>query len=130
LASARPVQRRAETDGTRTRRRGRGADGGGSRVCRATARSLAELGDEVTVTEFRTLILLAGRGPQRSVDLSTEPGVNPSTGTRMCDRLERKGLVRCRRPADRRVVRLTSPRLDATSSKRCSAVGVRNRTGW
>lgn len=72
------------------------------------ARSLAGLDVDVTLTQFRTLIVLASRGPRRAVDIATELRVNPSTGTRMCDRLVRKGLVRrTRRPEDRRVVRLT-----------------------
>ncbi len=72
------------------------------------ARSLAGLDTDVTLTQFRTLVMLAGRGPHRAVDVATELGVNPSTGTRMCDRLVRKGLVRrTRRATDRRVVRLT-----------------------
>ena len=71
------------------------------------ARSLAGLDVDVTLAQFRTLMVLASRGPQRAVDVAGELGVNPSTGTRMCDRLVRKGLVRrTRRPGDRRVVRL------------------------
>jgi DNA-binding MarR family transcriptional regulator len=72
------------------------------------ARSLAGLDAEVTLPQYRALVVLAARGPQRSVDISAELGVNPSTGTRMCDRLVRKGLIRRTRVAgDRRVVRLT-----------------------
>jgi DNA-binding MarR family transcriptional regulator len=42
------------------------------------------------------------------VDVSGELGVDPSTGTRLCDRLVRKGLVRRQRStSDRRVVRVT-----------------------
>src|SRR3954463_14582094 len=53
-------------------------------------------------------MVLATQGPQLSVDVSTELGVNPSTGTRMCDRLVRKGVIRRSRTAgDRRGVRLT-----------------------
>jgi DNA-binding MarR family transcriptional regulator len=71
------------------------------------ARSLAELDVDVTLTQFRTLMVLAGRGPQRTVDVAGELDVNPSTATRMCDRLVRKGLMRrTRRAGDRRVVRL------------------------
>jgi DNA-binding MarR family transcriptional regulator len=71
------------------------------------ARSLAGLDAEVTLPQFRTLMVLAARGPQRAVDVSDELGVNPSTGTRMSDRLVRKGLIRRSRGAgDRRVVRL------------------------
>jgi DNA-binding MarR family transcriptional regulator len=71
------------------------------------ARSLADFDADVTLPQFRTLMVLATHGPQRAVDVSTELGVNPSTGTRMCDRLVRKGLIRrTRSTGDRRVVRL------------------------
>jgi DNA-binding MarR family transcriptional regulator len=76
------------------------------------ARSLADLDADVTLPQFRTLVVLASRGPQRSVDISNELGVAASTGQRMCDRLVRKGLVRrARSTSDRRVVEL---RLSAT----------------
>ena len=72
-----------------------------------TARSLAGVDGDVTLPQFRALVVLAVRGPQRSVDIADELRVNPSTGTRMCDRLVRKGLVkRVRSTSDRRVVRL------------------------
>jgi DNA-binding MarR family transcriptional regulator len=72
------------------------------------ARSLADLDAEVTLPQYRALVVLASRGPQRVVDISTELNVNPSTGTRMCDRLVRKGLVRRYRGSrDRREVRLS-----------------------
>ena len=72
------------------------------------ARSLAGVDADVTLAQFRTLMVLASRGPQRAVDVATELGVNPSTATRMCDRLVRKGLIRrSRRAGDRRAVRLT-----------------------
>ncbi|MFB9237820.1 MarR family winged helix-turn-helix transcriptional regulator [Plantactinospora siamensis] len=72
------------------------------------ARSLAHLDADVTLPQYRALVVLASRGPQRVVDISAELGVNPSTGTRMCDRLVRKQLVRrYRGSADRREVRLT-----------------------
>jgi DNA-binding MarR family transcriptional regulator len=72
------------------------------------ARSLAGLDAEVTLPQYRALVVLASRGPQRIVDISTELQVNPSTGTRMCDRLVRKGLAhRYRTVGDRRAVRLT-----------------------
>ena len=72
------------------------------------ARSLADLDSDVTLPQYRALVVLASRGPQRVVDISAELGVNSSTGTRMCDRLVRKGLVRRERSeTDRREVRLT-----------------------
>jgi DNA-binding MarR family transcriptional regulator len=72
-----------------------------------TARSLAGLSAEVTVPQFRALVVLAARGPQRPADISAELAVAPSTGTRMCERLVRKGLARRSRSAsDRREVRI------------------------
>src|SRR3982750_2383603 len=75
-----------------------------------TARSLAGIDGDVTLPQFRALVVLAVRGPQRSVDIAEELRVNPSTGTRMCDRLVRKGLVRrMRSTTDPRGVRLRIP---------------------
>ena len=72
------------------------------------ARSLADLDADVTLPQYRALVVVATRGPQRIVDIAAELGVNPSTGTRMCDRLVRKGLARrSRSTADRRAVRLS-----------------------
>jgi DNA-binding MarR family transcriptional regulator len=72
------------------------------------ARSVADLGFDVTLPQYRALVVLASRGPQRIVDISAELGVTSSTGTRMCERLVRKGLIqRERSDVDRREVRLT-----------------------
>jgi DNA-binding MarR family transcriptional regulator len=72
------------------------------------ARSLVAAGDEVTLPQYRALVVLAARGPQGTADLAAALAVNPSTATRMCDRLVRKGLVRRHRKAgDRRTVRIT-----------------------
>ncbi|HTJ38571.1 MAG TPA: MarR family transcriptional regulator [Dactylosporangium sp.] len=69
------------------------------------ARNLATLGADVTLPQYRTLVLLAGGGPQRSAVLAKELGVAPSTLTRMCDRLVRKSLVqRFHRYNDRRSI--------------------------
>jgi DNA-binding MarR family transcriptional regulator len=79
------------------------------------ARSLAAAGDEVTLPQYRALVVLAARGPQGTAELAAALAVNPSTATRMCDRLVRKGLVRRHRQAgDRRSVRiaLTAPGRD------------------
>ena len=70
-----------------------------------TARSLAELDVNVTLPQYRALVILAGSGPRRIVDLAADLNVQPSTATRMCDRLARKGLVeREAQAGDRRVV--------------------------
>jgi DNA-binding MarR family transcriptional regulator len=72
------------------------------------ARSLAVAGDEVTLPQYRALVVLAARGPQGTAELAAALAVNPSTATRMCDRLVRRGLVRRHRPAgERRSVRIT-----------------------
>lgn len=71
------------------------------------ARSLAGLNEEVTLAQYRTMVVLASHGPQRIADIAAELGVAPSTATRMCDRLVRKGWARrSRSTRDRRVVRL------------------------
>ena len=54
------------------------------------ARSLAAAG-EVTLPQYRALVVLASRGPQRAVDLAGVLGVNPSSATRLVDRLVRSG---------------------------------------
>ena len=72
------------------------------------ARSLAAAGDEVTLPQYRALVVLAARGPQGTADLASALAVNPSTATRMCDRLVRKGLVRREPdPRDKRGVLVT-----------------------
>jgi DNA-binding MarR family transcriptional regulator len=70
-------------------------------------RSLAGLEEEVTLAQLRMLVLLCSRGPQRLADLAEALAVNPSTATRMCDRLVAKRLVRRQRvTSDRRTVRV------------------------
>jgi DNA-binding MarR family transcriptional regulator len=80
-----------------------------SRVLVAVAaRSLALVEDEVSLAQYRLLVVLASRGTQRIAALAEALGVNPSSATRLCDRLARKGLVRRRRAAtDRREVRVS-----------------------
>ena len=68
-------------------------------------RSLGAAAEETTIAQYRALVVLASRGPQRMVDLAAALGVTPSTAGRMCDRLVRKGLIRRHRArADRRAV--------------------------
>jgi DNA-binding MarR family transcriptional regulator len=90
------------------------------------ARSLAELDEDVTLAQFRTLVVLGARGPQRIVDLALELGVTSSTATRMCNRLARKGLVgREERAEDRRAAWVT---LTAVGRQLVTAVLERRRT--
>jgi DNA-binding MarR family transcriptional regulator len=79
-----------------------------SRVLVAVAaRSLVEHEDEVSLQQYRALVVLGSRGAQRPVDLAEALGVDPSTATRMCDRLVDKRLIsRRRQVGDRREVRL------------------------
>ncbi|HKE66333.1 MAG TPA: MarR family transcriptional regulator [Micromonosporaceae bacterium] len=71
-------------------------------------RSLADVDPDVTLPQSRALVVLASRGPQRIIDIAADLGVAPSTATRMCDRLVRKGLARrSRTGTDRREVRLS-----------------------
>jgi DNA-binding MarR family transcriptional regulator len=89
---------------------------GASRVLVAlAAQSVAQHDPDVTLAQFRSLVVLASHGPQRTSDLAVSLGIAPSTVTRMCDRLVRRGLVqRFRRAGDRRAtwVVLTEPGQD------------------
>jgi DNA-binding MarR family transcriptional regulator len=67
-----------------------------------TARSIARLDANLTLPQYRMLVVLASR-TQRAVDLAEELDITPSTVSRACDRLVRRGLVqRFHRPDDRR----------------------------
>jgi DNA-binding MarR family transcriptional regulator len=71
------------------------------------ARSLAAAGEEVTLTQYRSLVVLASRGPQSMAALAEAVAVTPATASRLCDRLVKKKLVRRRSDRhDRRQVRL------------------------
>jgi len=96
-----------------------------SRIVAALAiRSLADTTEDVTLTQYRTLAVLASQGPQRLAALAEAVGVTPATATRMCDRLVGKGLVGRRHDrGDRRLVRLTLTReglrlVDAVTERR------------
>ncbi len=82
---------------------------GASRALVAVAaRSLANVAEDVTLAQYRFLVELASRGPQKLADLATALAVERSTATRMCDRLVRKHLVTRRRGHDdRRVVNVS-----------------------
>lgn len=70
-------------------------------------RSLSGSDQDVTLPQYRTLVVLSTGGPTRLADLAQNLNVSPSTATRMCDRLVRKGLVtRARDELDRREVNL------------------------
>ena len=71
-------------------------------------RSLGGAAEETTLAQYRALVVLASRGPQRVVDLARALEVTPPTAGRMCDRLIRKSLIRRHRArADRREVQVS-----------------------
>lgn len=71
-------------------------------------RSIATSPVEVTLVQHRLLVLLATRGPQSVTAVAAELGVNASNASRVCDRLQRAGLVSRERSAhDARSVRVS-----------------------
>jgi DNA-binding MarR family transcriptional regulator len=70
------------------------------------SRSIAAIDDTVTLPQFRALVVLDGNGGRCKVgDLAHELRIQPSTATRLCDRLVRRRLVsRLADPANRREV--------------------------
>ena len=70
-----------------------------------TARSLASVNPDVTMPQYRTLVVLASAGPQTVSALADRLSVHASTMTRMCNRLVSRGLVvRAPSAMDRREV--------------------------
>jgi DNA-binding MarR family transcriptional regulator len=100
-----------------------------SRVLVAVAaESLAATDHDVTLPQYRALVVLASRGPQRPSELAEALSVHPSTVTRLCDRLVAKRLVhRAGSPDNRRevTIRLT-PRgrrlVDEVTARRRAAI--------
>jgi len=96
------------------RRQGAKADDVVDAVLRASrvlvsvaARSLARVEGNVTIPQYRALVVLASRGPQSAGALADALGVHSSTLTRLCDRLVTKGLItRAPEPGNRRSVTL------------------------
>jgi DNA-binding MarR family transcriptional regulator len=71
-------------------------------------RSIAAVEDEVTLVQYRALVLLTSTGQLNASDLAEALGVHPSTATRLCDRLVAKGLVhRVTSNESRREINLT-----------------------
>jgi DNA-binding MarR family transcriptional regulator len=97
-----------------------------SRVLVAVAaRSLATVDSDVTLPQYRALVVLASRGPQRPSELADALAVHPSTITRLCDRLAAKRLVRRTvSPVSRREV---SIELAPTGRRLVDAVTARRR---
>jgi DNA-binding MarR family transcriptional regulator len=58
------------------------------------ARSLAGVLEQVTLPQFRVLVVLGGEGPMRSGVLAERLGIHQSTFTRTADRLVAQGWIR------------------------------------
>ncbi len=70
-----------------------------------SARSLAAVEDTITLPQFRMLVILDSRGPMKLSSLAELLDVNPSTATRMVDRLVATEMIaRQPNPATRREV--------------------------
>ncbi|HRW37168.1 MAG: MarR family transcriptional regulator [Acidimicrobiales bacterium] len=72
----------------------------------SAARSLGAVSDEVTLPQYRMLVVLATRGAQSGTQLAEELETAPSSVTRMCDRLEAKGLIARDQGPDRRTLEI------------------------
>jgi DNA-binding MarR family transcriptional regulator len=71
------------------------------------AEALFAVADDVTLPQYRVLVLLDDREPRTMGALAEQLGVTPSTATRVCDRLTQKRLiVRRVDESDRRSVRV------------------------
>jgi DNA-binding MarR family transcriptional regulator len=91
-----------------------------------STRSVEEVDPRVTLTQFRTLAVLADRGRTNLSKLAEELDVNASTAMRVIDRLVAVKLVsRTENPATRREVVL---RLTAAGQKLVADVVARRRS--
>lgn len=66
------------------------------------ASSFGEVSDDVSLAQYRLLVLLEGRGSPTMGELARTLDVNPSTVTRVCDLLVDKKLIRRRAVKDDR----------------------------
>jgi DNA-binding MarR family transcriptional regulator len=93
-----------------------------------SARSLADVEDTVTLTQFRALVVLRTRGRTRQKALAERLGVNASSAMRLVDRLVAAGTVTRREDrSDRRAVDLElTPRgrelVDTVTARRRAAI--------
>lgn len=107
-----------------------------------SARSLAGVEDSVTLTQFRTLVVLHGHESLRLGALAERLGVNASTALRTVDRLIAAGMVRRREnendrrevaidltPAGRTVVAEVTDRRRAAIEGIVAAMPVTRRRG-
>lgn len=68
-----------------------------------SAHSIAQVNETITISQFRTLVILSNRGPINLATLAGLLGVRPSAAGRMVDRLVGAGLIdRLPHPKSRR----------------------------
>jgi DNA-binding MarR family transcriptional regulator len=73
-----------------------------------SARTLAPIEEQLTASQWRALVVVAGRQGTALHEVATALGVHPSTATRTCDRLVAASLIsRNDDPDDRRYLALT-----------------------
>ncbi|WP_329408187.1 MarR family transcriptional regulator [Nocardia vinacea] len=95
-----------------------------------SARSIAHVDETITIPQFRTLVILSTRGPANLATLAGILNVQPSTATRMVDRLVLAGLIdRQPNPNSRRelVVDLTTRGreiVDAVTARRRTEIAA------
>ncbi|WP_433714064.1 MarR family winged helix-turn-helix transcriptional regulator [Nocardia sp. CA-084685] len=95
-----------------------------------SARSIAHVDETITIPQFRTLVILSTRGPANLATLAGILNVQPSTATRMVDRLVLAGLIdRQPNPNSRRelVVDLTTRGreiVDAVTARRRAEIAA------
>jgi DNA-binding MarR family transcriptional regulator len=94
------------------------------------ARSLAGVTDDVTLPQFRAMVILHSKGPQRPGTLAEALALHPSTITRLLGPLHTRRLIRRRTaPADRREVEVSLTRageqiVDEVTSRRRAEIAA------
>jgi len=89
------------------------------------ARSLSASQEDVTLPQYRAIVVLCARGPGTMSQLAEELDCSASTATRLCDRLVAKDLVRrASRETNRREVEV---RATASGAALVQAVTQRRR---
>lgn len=91
-----------------------------------SVRSLNAVREQLTVPQFRMLVVMTTHGETKLITLAEDLGVNSSTAMRMAERLAAAGLVERRvNPASRREVLL---RLTTAGARIVNEVTARRRT--
>jgi DNA-binding MarR family transcriptional regulator len=94
------------------------------------ARSIHEAGADITLPQFRVLVVLATRGTLRMSALAVHLELAPSSTTRLIERLERKDLVErraspgSRREVDVAITESGQELIDRVMDRRREAIGA------